>query len=154
MVLSDTVYCAPPPFWQKSSPFRLTSLQPMVFSLNWPHWADSVIESPCSSVCLSVILSFCLSVWLCHLVQFFRPLIGPEITWSVPGLSFEEKNKRKYFFCKTVIIFFQWGKKQSIPPHFLRVVQTVIGAILRRGLHPDLVQIISTNLGVEGLMGR
>ena len=43
------------------------------FSLNWPHWAGSVIESPCPDVC----------VFLClrHRVQFFsRPLIGPEIT--------------------------------------------------------------------------
>ena len=24
------------------------------FSLNWPHWADSVIESPCLSGCVSV----------------------------------------------------------------------------------------------------
>ena len=40
-----------------------------LFSLNRPHWADSVIESPCPSVCL------------CHRIQFFsRPLIGPEVT--------------------------------------------------------------------------
>ena len=46
------------------------------FSLNRPHWADSVIESPCPSVVL------------CHRAQFFsRPVIGPEVTWSVPGLS-------------------------------------------------------------------
>ena len=54
------------------------------FSLNRPHWADSVIESQCPSVCLSV----CLCLFLRHQMQFFaRPLIGPEITWSVPGLS-------------------------------------------------------------------
>ena len=27
------------------------------FSLNWPHWANSVIESQCPSVCVSVCLS-------------------------------------------------------------------------------------------------
>ena len=40
------------------------------------HWVDSVIESPCPSVVL------------CHWMRFFpRTLIGPEVTWSVPGLS-------------------------------------------------------------------
>ena len=29
------------------------------FSLNRPHWADSVIESPCPCVCVSVCLSVC-----------------------------------------------------------------------------------------------
>ena len=37
------------------------------FSLNWPHWADSVIESPCLCVC---------AIW-CSL---FRPLIGLQVT--------------------------------------------------------------------------
>ena len=33
-------------------------------------------------------MSVCLSVCLCHRVQFFpRPLSGPEITQSVPSLS-------------------------------------------------------------------
>ena len=50
------------------------------FSPTWPHWAKFVIELPCPYVCLSVCLR--------HRVQFFpRPLIGPEVTWSVPGLS-------------------------------------------------------------------
>ena len=36
------------------------------------------------SICVSVWMSVCLR----HQVQFFpRPLIGPEFTWSVPGLS-------------------------------------------------------------------
>ena len=43
------------------------------FSLNQPHWADSVIESQCLDVCLRHRMHF-----------FFRPLIGPDITWSVP----------------------------------------------------------------------
>ena len=30
--------------------------RPKLVSLNWPHWADSVIESPCPSVCVSVCL--------------------------------------------------------------------------------------------------
>ena len=35
-----------------------------------------------------VAMSVCLSVCLCHRVQFFsRPLIGPEVTCSGPGLS-------------------------------------------------------------------
>ena len=39
-------------------------------------------------VAMFVCLWVCLSVCLRHWVQFFsRPLIGPEITWSVPGLS-------------------------------------------------------------------
>ena len=42
------------------------------------HWADSVIESPCMSEYLSVCAIGC---------SFLsRPQIGPEITWSVPGL--------------------------------------------------------------------
>ena len=40
------------------------------FSLNWPQWADAVIESRCPSVCLSV----CLCVCLRHRMQFFRGL--------------------------------------------------------------------------------
>ena len=44
-----------------------------LFSLNRPHWADSVIESPCPCVCLFVCLR--------HRVQFFsRPIIGPDVT--------------------------------------------------------------------------
>ena len=44
-----------------------------IFSLNQAHWANSVIESRCPSVCLCVCLR--------HRMQFFpRPLIGPEIT--------------------------------------------------------------------------
>ena len=54
------------------------------FSLNRPDLADSVIKSQCPSVCVFV----CLSVCLRHRMQFIsRPHIGPEITWSVPGLS-------------------------------------------------------------------
>ena len=42
--------------------------------------ADSVIESSCPPVCVCVCLR--------HRVQFFfRPLIGPQVTWSVPGIS-------------------------------------------------------------------
>ena len=37
-----------------------------------------IIESPCPCVCLCVCAIGC---------SFFRPLIGPVITWSVPGLS-------------------------------------------------------------------
>ena len=49
-----------------------------LFSLKRPHWANSVIESPCiHDVCLSVCVIRC---------SLSRPLIGPEITWSVPGL--------------------------------------------------------------------
>ena len=45
----------------------------LLFSLNRPHWANSVIESPCPSGCLSR----CLRHW----VQFSsRPLIGPRVT--------------------------------------------------------------------------
>ena len=46
------------------------------FSLNRPHWADSVIESPCPFVCTSVCLRHRL-----HL--FSRPLNGPEVTWGI-----------------------------------------------------------------------
>ena len=38
------------------------------FSLHRPHWADSVIESPCLSVCLSDRMSVCLDV--CTMMQF------------------------------------------------------------------------------------
>ena len=49
------------------------------FALNWPHWvAMSVWMAGCLSVCLSVYAIGC---------SFFMPLIGAEITWSVPGLS-------------------------------------------------------------------
>ena len=37
-----------------------------VFSLNWPHWSDTVIELPCPCVCLFVCLR--------HQVQFFLGL--------------------------------------------------------------------------------
>ena len=44
------------------------------FSLNRPHWADTVLELPCPSVC----------GWFCGSVTsgevFCRPLIGPEVT--------------------------------------------------------------------------
>ena len=90
--------------------FTKGSVSPVfTFSLNWLHWSDSVIESPClwlyvfvplgafwstrpsgpswSSSC-HVYLSVCLSVVFRHRVQFFfRPIIGPQVTWSVPGLS-------------------------------------------------------------------
>ena len=46
----------------------------------------SVYLYVCMSVCLDVCLSGCLSVWAIG-CSFFRPLIGPEITWSLPGLS-------------------------------------------------------------------
>ena len=32
------------------------------FSQNWPHWADSVIELPCTCVGVGVGVSMCLSV--------------------------------------------------------------------------------------------
>ena len=49
------------------------------FSLNWLNWVDSVIESLCLDVCLCVCAIGC--------SYFSRPLIGPEIIWSVPTLS-------------------------------------------------------------------
>ena len=39
------------------------------------------------TVCVCVCVSVCLSVCLRHQVHFFRPLICPEVTCSVPGLS-------------------------------------------------------------------
>ena len=92
------------------------------FSLNWPHWADSVIESPCPCV---TYLSVCLDVRLRHWVQFFqKPLIGPEVTWPVPGLSLvlpgsPPPPKKKIFFLTpsqkiiffpSKIFFFGWQK--------------------------------------------
>ena len=67
----------------------------LYFSVWLYHWfsfftesADSVVELPCPCVCLSVCL--------CHRVHFFsRPLIGPEITWSVRGV--QAPQKRKFF---------------------------------------------------------
>ena len=47
-----------------------------LFWLNRPHWADSVIELPFPSVCVSGPLG----------AVFFRPLIGPGNTWSASGL--------------------------------------------------------------------
>ena len=50
--------------------------------------ASIVIYTDSHRVAMSVCLSRCLSRCLRHQVQLFpRPLIGPEITWSVPGLS-------------------------------------------------------------------
>ena len=49
--------------------------------LNPLHRADSVIELPCPCVCVCV----CVSVWAIG-CSFFRPLIGPEVTRSVPDL--------------------------------------------------------------------
>ena len=49
---------------------RLTNS--VMFSLNRPHWADSVRESPCPSVFGSV----CVRHW----VHIFRPFIGSEVT--------------------------------------------------------------------------
>ena len=50
----------------------------LAFSPNRPHWAELVIELPCPWGCV------CMRHW----VPFCsRPLIGPEVTSSVPGLS-------------------------------------------------------------------
>ena len=62
----------------KQSPTAQLFCTPL-FSLNRSRWADWVIEWPCTS--------FCLSGCFRHWVQYLRPLIGPEITLSVPGLS-------------------------------------------------------------------
>ena len=43
-------------------------------TLNRHHWADSVIESPCSSVCL------CVCGFAPSGAVFFRPLIDPQVT--------------------------------------------------------------------------
>ena len=51
------------------------------FSPTWPHWAELVIELPCACVCL------CLCVCAIECSFFSRPLIGPQITLSDPGLS-------------------------------------------------------------------
>ena len=48
-----------------------------IFSLNWPHWEHSVIESQCPSVYLFVCLRQ-------RILFYSRPLIDPGITWSVP----------------------------------------------------------------------
>ena len=62
--------------WSKTN---LLKSKGIAFSLYRPHRVDSVIElqSPCVflSVC-SIGCSF-----------FLKPLIGPEVTWSVPGPS-------------------------------------------------------------------
>ena len=61
------------------------------FSLNRPNWADSVIESPCPSVCVFAPSSPRGAKEVpgeqSSLPLFFKPLIGPQVTWSVPGLS-------------------------------------------------------------------
>ena len=46
--------------------------------------ADSFIELRCQFIYLYIFPSVCLSPF--HVI-FFRPLIGPQITWSDPGLS-------------------------------------------------------------------
>ena len=67
---------------QKHEWWRLERPYYKGFSLSRPHWADLVIESPCLSVCPSMVL------WCCATgCSFFRPLIGPEVTWSFHCLS-------------------------------------------------------------------
>ena len=48
------------------------------FSPTRPSWSSS--RNVCPSVCLFVCLIYLPNV-------FFRPLIGPKITWSIPGIS-------------------------------------------------------------------
>ena len=64
----------------------LFSISFFSFSLNGPHWADSVIELPRRDVCLSVYLSVCAircsfffeaSHWPWGHMISSRPLIGP-----------------------------------------------------------------------------
>ena len=50
-----------------------------LFSLNLPHWADSVIESPCLSVCVSVTIQNSL------FRRLWRPLVeGRIVDISMP----------------------------------------------------------------------
>ena len=57
----------------------------------FPHRvAMSVYVCVCVSVCMYVCLSACAIG-----CSFFRPLIGPEITWSVPGLSLVDPSAQK-----------------------------------------------------------
>ena len=56
------------------------------FSPTWPHWAELVIELPCACVCL------CLCVCAIECSFFSRPLIGPQTTWTDPGLSLPVKS--------------------------------------------------------------
>ena len=62
------------------------------FSLNWPHWGDSVIESVCGSAPSGAV--------------FFRPLIGPQFTRSVQTLSLVLPPPSPQFFLFLIIIFF------------------------------------------------
>ena len=46
-------------------------------------WADAFIELRCQYICLFVYLSP-------FMLFFLRPLIGPHVTWSDPGVSLAE----------------------------------------------------------------
>ena len=61
--------------------FKLKYTPRLFFSLNLPHWTDSVIESPSPDVCV------CVYVCLRLGVHFLKPLIGHQVPRSVPGLS-------------------------------------------------------------------
>ena len=76
LVLDDYGGITGPKLSQSSLPLILKDVRYQRFFLIFiesAHWADSIIESRCPSVCLCV----CLSLFM----RFFsRPLIGPQIT--------------------------------------------------------------------------
>ena len=63
--------------------FDIAHICIQIFSLNRPHLADSVIESPCPSVCLSVCAIKSqgeVPGEQTSLPLFLMPLIGPQVT--------------------------------------------------------------------------
>ena len=85
------VFCNEPRWALTSCKYIIRSTNKCMayFKLSF-YWSDLVIKLPCLSICLC----HCLR----HRMHFFsRPLIGAEVTWSVPGLSLHPPPSTKKF---------------------------------------------------------
>ena len=112
----------------------------VLFSLNPPHLADSVIESPYLSVRMSGCLDVCLHVWCSfskashwhwyHMISS-RPLIGPKILPppfftnppTQPHRSFEDINQTYIFgsFQRKYLQNFRRPKLATLPKSETRI---------------------------------
>ena len=95
-----------------------------IFSKNRPL-ADSFIESRCPFVCLSLFMQF-----------FSRPLIGPQITRSDPGLSLVDP---PCFFLLLLILPYKTCWKPRFPMDYRPLVE---GYIANIGISLDVFEFL------------
>ena len=84
----------------------------LTFEAHWPFWVIFTNSAPLGRVghrvamfvCLDVCVSVCLSAP--SGAVFVRPLIGPEVTWSVPGLIGPPGNTGGVYFKKEKSVCF------------------------------------------------